>query len=263
MTANQIAWWNIQEQIRSHQQNELNERNKNAITNSLGNEQNRIANERMENDFVLGQQGNRISQQQADASMRQAATAERRARQDYDIGLKTVANQTQRNAQDYEIGTRSNEIKAADVSNNFILGKAGQAIQSLRNAQDFAIGKMQQTSYSRMADAAQLTAGTKLAELRPTQAVVALTAADLQKLEGNVSKATTKAVKKAAQNVVDAQTKAANTPKPVVTAPIKGLPVQPRVVPQTSTSNKPKTQTKSTSSKSQRQQPRPHQGGKK
>lgn len=181
MTANQIAWWNIQEQIRSHQQNEQNERNKQSITENLGNEQNRISNQKVKNDFILGQQGNDISQQQAN-------TAARRATQDYDIGLKEVeqkrvsnVNQAQRNTQDYAVGTRANQIKATDVSNNYILGRSGQEIQSIRNAQDYALGLKQQTSNARQADAAMLNSSANFGKLNPAQIVVALAAPTAQK----------------------------------------------------------------------------------
>lgn len=181
MTSNQIAWWANQEQIRSHQQNELNERNKQSITSSLGEEQNRISNRKIMNDFVLGQQSNSIQQQQAD-------TASRRATQDYDIGLKNVANtataninQSTRNAQDYEIGKANTKVKATEVSNNYILGVSGQKIQSIRNAQDFALGQMQQTSNARQADASLLSAGAQIGKLNPAQIVVALAAPTAQK----------------------------------------------------------------------------------
>lgn len=181
MTSNQIAWWANQEQIRSHQQNELNERNKQSITSSLGEEQNRISNQKITNDFILGQQGNRIQQQQAD-------TASRRATQDYDIGLRNVANtataninQSTRNAQDYEIGKANTKVKATEVSNNYVLGVSGQNIQSIRNAQDFAIGQMQQTSNARQADASLLSAGAQIGKLNPAQIVVALAAPTAQK----------------------------------------------------------------------------------
>lgn len=230
MTSNQIAWWNIQENIRSHKQNELNERNKNSITDTLGNEQNRINANRMENDFVLGQQGNAINQMQAD-------TASRRATQDYDVGLKNVENVKTRNRQDYEIGTTANKIKSTDVSNNFIIGTTANRNQSTRNAQDFAIGKMQQESNRRQADAAVLTAGTKLAQLNPGQIVVAVTAPTIQKAAPKVVK---KVVSKAQAN----KGKLTAPQKPVVVkAPLKGQVAAPRVSPATPSSNTKKKDT--------------------
>lgn len=196
MTANQIAWWNIQENIRSHMQNELNTRNANSITSSLGNESNRISNRRMENDFVLGKQGNEISQQQAD-------TASRKATQDYDIGLKNVANTTKRNQQDYEIGTTSNKIKAQDVANNFVIGTAANKNQSIRNAQDFALGKLQQESNKRQADAAIMKAGVALSELSPSQVVVALSAPTAQRVVDKVEKKAEKIIEKKVATVVN------------------------------------------------------------
>lgn len=189
MTANQIAWWNIQEQIRSHMQNELNTRNQNSITQSLGNEQNRISNQKMKNDFILGQQGNQINQQQAD-------TAALRATQDYDIGKRTVANQTTRNAQDYEIGTISNRNKAREISNQYVLGSVANQNQSIRNAQDFAIGNKQQATNVRLADAAMLSAGAQIGKLNPAGVVVALTAPYMQQGVNAGAKKVTEVVKK-------------------------------------------------------------------
>lgn len=173
MTANQISWWNIQENIRSHQQNELNERNKQAITQTLGDEQNRISNTKVSNDFILGQQGNSINKMQAE-------TAARRATQDYEIGKGTLSNAATRNAQDFEIGKGSNANKAKEVANNYVLGRAGLEIQSTRNAQDYAIGQLQQNSNSRQADAALLNAGAQIGKLNPAQIVVALAAPTAQ-----------------------------------------------------------------------------------
>lgn len=173
MTANQIAWWNIQENIRSHMQNELNTRNSNSITQSLGDEQNRISNTRMENDFVLGQQGNTIHQQQAD-------TATKRAAQDYDIGQKTVANQAIRNSNDYQIGTISNANKAKEISNQYILGSVANQNQSIRNAQDYALGTRQQDTNVVLSNAAMLNAGAQIGKLNPAGVVVALTAPLMQ-----------------------------------------------------------------------------------
>lgn len=239
MTANQIAWWNIQEQIRSHMQNELNERNKNSITQSLGDESNRISHQKMENDFVLGQQGNAINQQQAD-------TASRRATQDYDIGLKNVKNVETRNKNDYEVGTTGNRIKSKEVANNFIIGSGTVKNQSIRNAQDYALGQLEQESKRRTADAAVLTAGTKLATLTPGQIVIALAAPEAQKV---VNKGTAVVEKKIANlsrtiSSVDLR-KPAVTPKPAKT-PIKGQVVSPRpTTPSTSVSSKPKATTPS------------------
>lgn len=215
MTANQIAWWNIQENIRSHMQNELNERNKNSITQSLGEESNRINSSRMQNDFVLGRQGNEISQQQAN-------TASRKATQDYDVGLKTVANTATRNKQDYEIGTTSNKIKAQDVANNYIIGTATVKNQSIRNAQDYALGQLQQQSNARQADAAVLRAGVALGELNPAQMVVALTAPTAQRVVGRASDKVAKVVEKKVNTAIQ-------NAKPVKSTSTKTKTVSPKV----------------------------------
>lgn len=224
MTANQIAWWNIQENIRSHMQNEQNERNKNSITESLGDESNRINAMRTENEFILGQQGNQINK-------RRSETEARRAAQDYDIGLKTVANTAQRNANDYEIGTTANKLKAVDISNNFILGKGNLKNQATRNAQDYALGIRQQDSYSKVAGAAALTAGTRFAELNPLQMLAALGAEKAQKGANTV-------IDKATKKVVDT---VKNTPTSSAKFTTKDLS-------STGKQGKPKTKTTETKS---------------
>lgn len=239
MTANQIAWWNIQEQIRSHMQNELNARNQNSITESIGNEQNRITNKRMQNDFILGQQGNMINQQQAD-------TAVRRASQDYDIGKKTVANQERRNAQDYEIGTTANKIKATEVKNQYILGSVANQNQSIRNAQDFAIGNKQQNTNVRLADAALLSAGAQVGKLSPAGVVVALTAPELQKgvqevvpIVTNQINKTVQTVNKTVKKTVD-KIKQAPPTVPKGAIPVKGSRViAPKPIPEKPKATKP------------------------
>lgn len=228
----------MQENIRSHMQNELNERNKNSITQSLGDESNRISNLRMQNEFVLGTQGNAINQQNAN-------TNARRATQDYDIGLKTVKNVITKNKQDYELGTIANKIKATDVSNNFIIGQGNLANTSIRNAQDFALGKLQQASYAKMADAASLTAGTKLAQLSPVEVVVALGAEGLQDGANTVINKGKQTVPAVVQKVVRYDySKPVQKPKPV-TVPLKGMPVTPRQPQPTPNAKPPKPATPS------------------
>lgn len=221
MTSNQIAWWNIQENIRSHQQNELNERNKNSITESLGDENNRISNQRMKNDFILGTQGNAISQQQAD-------TVSRRATQDYDIGLKNVSNQATRNKQDYEIGTVSNANKAKEIANNYVIGQGNLNNQSIRNAQDYALGKQQQVSNSRQADAALLGAGAQIGKLNPAQIVVALAAPHAQKAVDATVNKVVKEVKKAASRVESGNSGSASRSEIPLNAAQKAIVTSPR-----------------------------------